>query len=147
MGTEDGLFLTANNGLNWISYNEGFPYDSACYPYYTSVLSFTIHDSYLYAGTDRAGVWKRPLSEMTDIEELNENNSFSFYPNPASDKINISIPKKATIEILNINGQVIKTIKTNNNETTVDIENLSRGVYIIRALIGSKIVTKKLIKE
>jgi parallel beta-helix repeat protein len=71
----------------------------------------------------------------------------SIYPNPATNNITIEIPQKSEIEILNINGQIIKTIYNNNTKTTIDLENLSSGVYIIKAKTDRGIAMKKFIKE
>ncbi len=80
-------------------------------------------------------------------------NEFSYpfnilvFPNPTKDKITIFIPEKSTIEILNINGQIIKTIESDNKQTTIDLNNLSSGVYIVKVKTDKEIVTKKIIKE
>ena len=70
-----------------------------------------------------------------------------IYPNPATNNITIEIPQKSEIEILNINGQIIKTINNNNTKTTIDLENLSSGVYIIKAKTDRGIAMNKFIKE
>jgi photosystem II stability/assembly factor-like uncharacterized protein len=81
------------------------------------------------------------------INELSNSLDVSVFPNPVTDKITIIIPDKATIEISNINGQIIKTINHDSGETSFDIRDLSSGVYIIRAKTEKEIVTKKFIKQ
>ena len=57
-----GVFLTTNNGTNWITVDSGLANHSAdC---------LVASGEYLFAGTDRRGVWKRPLSEMVVPVEL-----------------------------------------------------------------------------
>jgi len=75
------------------------------------------------------------------------NDSFVIYPNPTTDNLTIETPQKATIEILNIEGQIIKTINSSGKETTIDLRNLSSGVYIIKAKTERGVVVKKFIKE
>jgi len=70
-----------------------------------------------------------------------------MYPNPATDKITISIPVKATLEISDVNGQIIQTINSSGIETTIDLRNISSGVYVIKAKTDKEIVTKKFIKQ
>lgn len=72
---------------------------------------------------------------------------FEIYPNPAADNITIIYPKKATIEIINIEGQILKTINTESTKTTINLENLPGGVYIIKATSGRGVVIKKFVKE
>lgn len=70
-----------------------------------------------------------------------------IYPNPVTNNLTIEIQQKSEIEILNINGQIIKTIYNNNTNTTIDLENLSSGVYIIKAKTDRGIAMKKFIKD
>lgn len=80
------------------------------------------------------------------VSDFNQAN-VSIISNPTSDNITIIVPQKATIEIININGQIIKTIKLVDKMTTIDLSNLSRGVYIACVKTENNILTKKIIKE
>jgi hypothetical protein len=86
-------------------------------------------------------------SITTGYSELNNLFNISIFPNPSSDKIKIISPDKTFFEISNINGQIIKTINHDSGETSVDIRDLSSGVYIVRAKTDKEIVIKKIIKE
>lgn len=62
------------------------------------------------------------------------NPSVNVYPNPTSDQLNISglNASQKSISITNVIGEVVKTIETNASQSlTVDIKNLSPGVYFI----------------
>jgi len=84
---------------------------------------------------------------ITGIKQNSLNDSFVIYPNPANDNLTIETSQKCTIEILNIEGQIIKTINTANKQTTIDIRNLSSEVYIIKAKTEKGVAVKKFIKE
>ena len=71
----------------------------------------------------------------------------SIYPNPTTNNLTIETPQKSGIEISNIEGQIIRTIYSNDKKTTIDIGNLSSGVYIIKAKTDKGIAIKKFIKE
>jgi hypothetical protein len=71
----------------------------------------------------------------------------NIFPNPIVDILTIETPYKATIEILNIEGQIIKTINTAEKKTSIDVSNLSSGVYIIKAKTEKGVAVKKFIKE
>ena len=81
------------------------------------------------------------------IDELATKNQFTVYPNPSSGVATIIIPEKTTIDIINIEGQVIKTINNFEGRVKVDVENLSKGVYLIKATNDKEIQTKTFIKE
>jgi hypothetical protein len=71
----------------------------------------------------------------------------SFFPNPTATNITIITPAKATIEILNIEGQIIKTINTAEKQTSIDVSDLSGGIYIIKSKTERGVAVKKFIKD
>jgi len=87
------------------------------------------------------------IDSATKVFENNVTNSISIYPNPSSNNLYIEIPQKAEIEILNVQGQIIKIINTAEKQTTIDVSNLSSGVYIIKAKTEKGVAVKKFMKE
>ena len=79
---------------------------------------------------------------------LTNNNEFSIYPNPAKHWVKISGKDINTVQITDINGRIL-ILKNNINSdfTSVDIRDLSKGVYLINILSknGSKLINKLLI--
>ena len=71
----------------------------------------------------------------------------NIFPNPSNNNFTIETPEKATIEILNIAGQIIKTINTADKHTSIDVSDLSGGIYIIKAKTEGGVAIKKFIKE
>lgn len=85
---------------------------------------------------------------ITGIQNIDNNTSdILFYPNPVKDIISITLVDKAKVEILSIEGQIIKTINATEKQTTIDVADLSNGIYIIRAKTDKGIVVKKFIKN
>jgi len=82
-----------------------------------------------------------------DINEVHIENNFLIYPNPAENNLIIDIAIRATIEISNIEGQIIKRLQTKDTKTDIDISGFSSGVYIIIATTDKGIIAKKFIKE
>jgi hypothetical protein len=74
-------------------------------------------------------------------------NSFSFYPNPVIDKLNISLKGNSEIQILNAEGQVMKSMNVNDNHITIDISDFVKGVYIVKVKNEKGIAIKKFIRE
>lgn len=81
------------------------------------------------------------------INEQSKNDHINIFPNPATDNLTIETTDKATIEILNIAGQLIKTIRTTEKQTSIDVSDLSGGVYIIKAKTEKGVAVKKFVKE
>lgn len=86
-------------------------------------------------------------SDMQSIAETNTGKEFMIYPNPATGNLMVEVSQKADLEILNLEGQPLLTINNVNLKTSINIENLSRGVYIIKAKTGKGIKVKKFIKQ
>jgi photosystem II stability/assembly factor-like uncharacterized protein len=146
-----GIYLSTNNGSNWAEVNTGLTYKG--------IQALMISGSYIYAGADLSGVWRRPLSEMiTGVERSSELPAeFKLsqnYPNPwnPSTIIKYTIPKtsRVILKLYDITGKVIKTLvneeKTAGNyELTIKAGNLPSGVYFYRIQAGSFVQTKKMI--
>ncbi|OFX46742.1 MAG: hypothetical protein A2046_01160, partial [Bacteroidetes bacterium GWA2_30_7] len=89
------------------------------------------------------------------ISDVISENTISVYPNPANSHIIITGLNKGTIEIINIQGQIVKTLSTlelsaaeiSNTKTTIDISKLSSGFYTIKIKTDNGIIEKKLIKQ
>ncbi len=95
-------------------------------------------------------IWEKLNAVMCNGTSINETNSktkeISIFPNPANTEINIVLPSNdnAQIEISNAMGQVI--IK-DQNKNTIDISNLTNGLYFISVKQGQQSYTQKLIKQ
>lgn len=82
------------------------------------------------------------------------NASFNVFPNPANDKITISFNKNlnstATLHIYNSIGAQVKLMplsKLNSGEVTVDISDLSKGVYVMEIINEGSKSLKKLVVQ
>ena len=75
-----------------------------------------------------------------------QNDEFLFYPNPARDYVKcIADNNIEMIQIFNMGGQLIKTnVVGNDNQSTIDVTDLTDGVYIIRAVLEGKVESKLL---
>jgi hypothetical protein len=92
-------------------------------------------------------IWVVKLDPNTMIQKENIFTKIEIYPNPVIDVLHIKSPQKSLIEISNINGQIIKKHCNNDKITTIDLENISKGFYIIKVKSDKEIVTNKFIKE
>jgi hypothetical protein len=87
---------------------------------------------------------------MIQLEEENTNNEITIFPNPTNSNLNILNPDNfEEFKIINSIGQLIKSdyVKSDNNLISIDVSNLSNGVYFISFEKDSKTVVKKFIKQ
>jgi len=69
-------------------------------------------------------------------------------PNPADNMFLITtVHDQGTVKIMNMNGQLIKTVSINSNQTEVNISNLASGMYLIMLEGERDGIVKKLVKK
>ena len=83
----------------------------------------------------------------TGINESQINSaSITVFPNPANDVLTISISQQTispiTISIYDITGRLMNAVKTNKNNTSIDVSNLNNGIYFIN-ITGSDFNTSR----
>ncbi|MBN1633090.1 MAG: T9SS type A sorting domain-containing protein [Ignavibacteria bacterium] len=157
-GTYEGVYLSTNNGQNWIEKNQGFNI-------IPSVSALLIANNYIFAGTWFYSVWCRSLSEIIGIKNISTEipSAFSLeqnYPNPFNSVT--SIKYKVTSEgcrsqktgfrlkVYDLNGREIKTLVNDElnpgtYEVRFDAGDLPSGVYFYRMEKEKFSETKKLI--
>jgi hypothetical protein len=74
-------------------------------------------------------------------------NSLAIYPNPASTYFTISTPTNAvkTVEVRNVNGQLVSTVSSTDLEITISTESMAAGVYMLNINTADSRVTRKLV--
>jgi hypothetical protein len=75
---------------------------------------------------------------VTAIDELSDN--LKIYPNPSTGFVNIEMPSSAKntgATVFNSGGQIVRTLKLQNQINNVDLSDLSKGIYFVK-LAGSE---------
>ena len=70
-------------------------------------------------------------------------NNISIYPNPANGVINIENVEGASIEIINLMGQIIETVNNASVLNSIDMSRYASGTYMIRIVLDNNVVTRK----
>ncbi len=134
IGNNDGIFFSSNYGGSWTMMNQGMD------PYPNNAVQGLTRDSfYVYAGTYRDGVWRRPLSDFGIVTGLNAQaneaeNPISIYPNPSSGNIIISfgseVKRTDALRIYNSIGEQVMSLPLSQyNIIRADISALADGIY------------------
>ncbi len=92
---------------------------------------------------------KSSQPEVQTVRVGTEMMDFTIYPNPASRSFSVNIPSvwnetPTIISLINIKGEVLKTIQTYSNEL-IETDNLPTGTYIVRIQNEERVATKKVI--
>ncbi|MCL2289787.1 MAG: choice-of-anchor J domain-containing protein [Bacteroidetes bacterium] len=91
-----------------------------------------------------------PKTECYDYVSINEavKTGFSIAPNPATNSITISADNNFhTIEIVSFLGQTVVAQPNAGNAATLDVSNLTNGVYFVRIISENGTSVKKFVKQ
>jgi hypothetical protein len=73
-----------------------------------------------------------------------------MYPNPVSNLLTIQLPEiteKTEVVILDLTGRLIKSKTITTNDTSLDVQKISNGIYVVRVTTSDKIGVKRFIKK
>ena len=96
------------------------------------------------AGFDLDGI--AVLNQKTERIELSENGvQMSVYPNPATDRICVTLENLENIDatLFDMSGRAVKTLTLRNGDNTIDISTLQNGIYLIRVAGSVTKIVKK----
>ena len=86
------------------------------------------------------------MGNYTGIKDLNNSPSISVLPNPTNGYLTVNFTQKAQMEILDINGQIIKSFNNEGKEMNIDLTNFPGGLYFLKATTENGVVIRKFIK-
>jgi hypothetical protein len=89
------------------------------------------------------------LTPTTGVNEVIASNTISVYPNPASGAINVvtNNGEAATIRITSMNGKMVLNQSVNQTENTVNISDLTSGIYFYEVNTQNAVSRGKLIVQ
>ncbi|MEZ4874573.1 MAG: T9SS type A sorting domain-containing protein [Flavobacteriaceae bacterium] len=104
--------------------------------YYTFVLNTGGRTDIQFTGCENLGVAGNVIE------------GFSFAPNPANDRLNLSsVDNIENVALYNILGQKVIDVNVNATSTELNVSNLSVGAYIMKVTSNGQIGTYKVIKK
>ena len=166
IGTDLGVFGTdeafsaAPANITWTEENTGLG-RVPVYAIEQMVFDYTrvTNDGVIYIGTHGRGAFKTDqfvgLNENSeDVKSKRFENSFSVYPNPATDRLNLSFETleqgNVEIQLFDLQGKMIlselyRNLSSDKYNQAIDISNIPNGTYIVRAISGNSVASSKLI--
>lgn len=137
---KDGALIT---GANASSYNILNAQESDSGVYFCQITNDLLPDLII----NRANITLNVDSTLT-IESLNSND-FSLYPNPVSNWLTIKIGSnaEAKVTIVDINGKQLLEKEIHTNISSLNVEQLPAGVYLITINNNNASSTKRFIKQ
>jgi hypothetical protein len=70
-----------------------------------------------------------------------------IYPNPTKDNITIEFPEKAIAQIIDMQGRIVKEFNIGSPSTTINISDLSNGLYSVKVFSEKTFSVGKIVKQ
>ena len=113
-------------------------------PFSNSTVGTTVeNEAGIYFDLNQPVITNTTVNTLTDqlpvgIQTLDlKMGSLVVYPNPSSQYFNLKLPedfgKNALIRIVNLQNQIVRSISTSERKITIDISDISEGIYFIYA--------------
>ncbi len=155
VGTDLGVFISTNGGIEWSPYNDGLPIT------YVYDIEYNPTDSTLVVGTLGRGVWrtKAYTNDVTSTTSLaTPKLDFKVFPNPTSDEIQVQIEdierENIKVSLLNILGQKMSTlfegqVGQNSFKANYSLRKWAKeaGVYFIQIQYQNRAFTTKIVLQ
>ena len=141
--TVDAMFSYSTDGVNWSNF-----YDDVMESFFT-VGGSTVYFCVTPYFEGKTGTYQLDIKVVptTGIEE-SEGNSFSVYPNPVKDVLNVNCKDIEQVSLFNAIGQKIENLNTEGNDKVqFDLSGLPNGVYILQAVSQGRILTRQIVKN
>ena len=99
---------------------------------------------------DNGVIYKNSTGELLSTNKVEVNSSPKIYPNPATDKINLSFdetaPKSFEITMVDILGKkIFSQTYENQSNVSIDAQNFDKGIYFLNIKTSDGKFTKKII--
>ena len=99
-------------------------------------------------------IWYRSTITLGNPQSTNELASenkikFNYFPNPITNKLNITIAacKSHQVSIVDLFGRVLFENEYADNEITIDLENLPKGMYVLKISAQNIVESRRLVIE
>ncbi len=156
--TIDTVFFDQINGYGYVDFVSGINVSSTGSVYVVGTINAIIPPDTTYRGNgwiikyDKHGCIVDNCRLVSTIDTDVDNSNFLLYPNPANDVLNISYSATTThesyVHIYDITGSLILNQSLYDSVTTIDINLLPVGFYVVSVYDGiKKIASKKFIKH
>ena len=123
--------IGSNLGMPWSGWGVGV------YDFYSRLLCFHQDGELIWQNPDYDGC------TYTAVEEIQNEETVSIYPNPTYGMVNIDGYEIIEVKVYNVLGQLVKETK----ENVIDLSAQEAGIYILKVITPSGVITKQIVKN
>jgi hypothetical protein len=161
MGSDDfvKVVMSADNGVTWTEvhvFNAASNVTNLSQAYLYEFTATTSQVKFAFVASDGT------VDDLEDYDFFVDNvtfetnlsndgyikNSFTAYPNPVKDVLNLSFDQNISdVAVYNLLGQQMLLMNINANKGQIDMSNLASGTYLVRVNSENAVKTIKVIKQ
>ncbi len=108
---------------------------------YTIIATVYLEANNLCASQDTINITINNCSNISQHDNFN----ISVYPNPAHETILVDGVKTTAYELMSLTGKILQKKTVNTIPTTIDISNLTEGIYLLKLFFNTNVITKKIV--
>ena len=123
--------IGSNLGMPWSGWGVGV------YDFYSRLLCFHQDGELIWQNPDYDGC------TYTAVEEIQNEETVTIYPNPTNGMVNIDGYEIIEVKVYNALGQLVKETK----ENVIDLSAQEAGIYILKVITPSGVITKQIVKN
>ena len=102
-----------------------------------------------FSTTGFGGFFAKTTNVTLETSNFDISSNFKIYPNPATSTITIDLSSvdNSSVDVYDIDGRKILTQKLSNSSNTINIDNLSSGMYLFKVTSDQGTATSKVVKN
>ncbi len=133
-----GSVLETTDGITYTDLKGNLP----------AVMDIELSNNYIYVAGADSNIYRLPLTPGTSVAKHPMNPSLmKIYPNPATDQLHLSVDPGVHVQKLELFDQTGKLVKSVSQESSLDVSDLAKGMYILRVATNKESVTNKVIVQ
>jgi photosystem II stability/assembly factor-like uncharacterized protein len=135
------VLKTTNGGTDWTIQNSGTLHNLTSVYFTDANTGYAVGDSGTILKTTNGG---GPLGVNNKAQILN---SVNIYPNPVQDELHVNLEgNNGILEIRDISGKSFIQREIHENNTSIDVSGLDKGIYLVKVSSDNQIYTGKIVK-
>lgn len=135
----------------WLFTNCAYVDDPASTTLATNITntSFAPCTGWVFSDSNANSTFSSPDCPALNNDVFDLNTELILYPNPANNEVALQLDdsNEAKLEILDINGRVLKLQTLDVSQNKVDVSQLPAGIYLFRVSSIKGTVTRKVVKQ
>lgn len=103
----------------------------------------------IFSTTGFGGFFAKTINGTLETSNFDISSNFKIYPNPATSTITIDLSSvdNSSVDVYDFDGRKILTQKLSNSSNTINIDNLSSGMYLFKVTSDQGTATSKVVKN